>query len=61
MSAAISKLWGIGLSLQSKIFIFITVLLLLIAFEWIFFTIFESKVLQEEMGDRGAEYGGCLD
>ena len=49
------------MSLQSKIFIFITVLLLLIAFEWIFFTIFESKVLQEEMSDRGAEYGGCLD
>jgi len=42
------------LSLQSKIFIFFAVLLLLIAFEWIFFTIFESKVLQEEMSERGS-------
>ncbi|MBN2552506.1 MAG: hypothetical protein JXB06_07035 [Spirochaetales bacterium] len=40
--------------LQSKIFIFFTVLLLLIAFEWLFFSIFESRVLQEEMSSRGS-------
>jgi signal transduction histidine kinase len=30
------------------------VLLLLIAFEWIFFTVFESRVLREEMSARGS-------
>ena len=40
--------------LQSKIFIFFAVLLLLIAFEWLFFSIFESRVLQEEMSSRGS-------
>jgi signal transduction histidine kinase len=42
------------LRLQSKIFLFVGVLLLLIAFEWIFFSIFEGRVLQEEMRDRGS-------
>jgi len=42
------------LPLQSKIFVFFAVLLLLIAFEWIFFSIFESRVLQEEMSARGS-------
>jgi signal transduction histidine kinase len=42
------------LPLQSKIFIFVAVLLLLIAFEWVFFSIFEGRVLQEEMSDRGS-------
>ena len=40
--------------LQSKIFVFFAVLLLLIAFEWIFFSIFEGRVLQEEMSARGS-------
>ncbi len=40
--------------LQSKIFIFVAVLLLLIAFEWVFFSVFEGRVLQEEMSDRGS-------
>jgi len=42
------------LPLQSKIFIFVAVLLLLIAFEWVFFSVFEGRVLQEEMSDRGS-------
>ena len=40
--------------LQSKIFIFVAVLLLLIAFEWVFFSILEGRVLQEEMRERGS-------
>ena len=40
--------------LQSKIFIFVALLLLLIAFEWVFFSVFEGRVLQEEMNDRGS-------
>lgn len=40
--------------LQSKIFIFVAVLLLLIGSEWVFFSVFEGRVLQEEMSDRGS-------
>jgi signal transduction histidine kinase len=53
-SAGIWKPWRTVLPLQIKIFVFVAVLLLLIAFEWVFFSVFESRVLQEEMSDRGS-------
>jgi signal transduction histidine kinase len=42
------------LPLQSKVFIFFGVLLLLIAFEWVFFDTFQTSVLRDEMAERGS-------
>jgi signal transduction histidine kinase len=42
------------LPLQSKVLIFFAVLLLLIAFEWVFFDAFETRILREEMSERGS-------
>jgi len=41
------------MSLQSKIFLFFSVLLSLILFEWIFFSSYENKVFRDEMKKRG--------
>lgn len=41
------------MSLQSKVFLFFSVLLSLILFEWIFFSSYENKVFKDEMGKRG--------
>jgi len=41
------------MSLQSKIFLFFSVLLSLILFEWIFFSSYENKVFKDEMKKRG--------
>lgn len=40
--------------LQSKVFIFFTILLFLIFFEWFYFSKYRSKVFKEEMSERGS-------
>ncbi len=42
------------MSLQSKVFLFFSVLLVLILFEWFFFTRYERMVFKDEMKERGS-------